>query len=137
MTDAISFFVPGTPQGKGRPRFMAGRVVTPQATRTYEKDIGWYAKRAMVGARVMSAPVSLTVSATFTHPGSWSAKKKQETHWKTSKPDLDNIVKAVKDALNKIVWIDDSQVVTLTATKHYARGLEAEGLLISVEPLGL
>jgi len=38
----------------------------------------------------------------------------------TSKPDLDNLVKFVKDALNKVFYLDDSQISTLAAGKFYA-----------------
>lgn len=37
----------------------------------------------------------------------------------TTKPDVDNFAKVV-DALNGIVWRDDSQVVQLTVAKHYS-----------------
>jgi len=37
----------------------------------------------------------------------------------TSKPDLDNLVKFVKDALNKIYWKDDSVISSLIARKQY------------------
>jgi Holliday junction resolvase RusA-like endonuclease len=35
------------------------------------------------------------------------------------KPDLDNLLKAVLDAINAIVFADDSQVVSLLASKTY------------------
>lgn len=35
------------------------------------------------------------------------------------KPDLDNLVKALKDALTGIVWKDDAQIVSLCARKTY------------------
>ena len=41
------------------------------------------------------------------------------------KPDLDNLVKAVKDALTGLAWVDDSLVCELAATKHVASGGEA------------
>lgn len=36
------------------------------------------------------------------------------------KPDADNLIKFVKDALNKIAWHDDSQVAKLRGVKVYA-----------------
>lgn len=36
------------------------------------------------------------------------------------RPDLDNLIKTVKDACNRVVWLDDSQVCTLTVTKRYS-----------------
>ena len=38
----------------------------------------------------------------------------------TVKPDLDNLDKAVMDALNKVAYKDDSQIVAKVSKKHYA-----------------
>ena len=38
----------------------------------------------------------------------------------TSKPDVDNVIKGIFDAMNEIVWRDDKQVVDLTVKKRYA-----------------
>ena len=35
------------------------------------------------------------------------------------KPDLDNLVKSVLDALNDVAWHDDAQIVELHVSKHY------------------
>ena len=37
----------------------------------------------------------------------------------TKKPDIDNIIKAVLDALNGVAYKDDTQVVQVMATKKY------------------
>jgi Holliday junction resolvase RusA-like endonuclease len=37
----------------------------------------------------------------------------------TSRPDLDNLIKTVLDALNGIAYTDDKQIVRLGATKAY------------------
>ena len=39
---------------------------------------------------------------------------------KASRPDLDNLAKFVLDALNNVVWVDDSQIVRLSVTKVYS-----------------
>lgn len=51
----------------------------------------------------------------------------------TTKPDVDNYVKGVKDGLNKVIWQDDSQVVNLTVRKFYSMHPSCceDGLLIT------
>jgi len=39
---------------------------------------------------------------------------------KTSRPDLDNYIKLVFDALNKVYYLDDSQITNIIATKQYS-----------------
>ena len=38
----------------------------------------------------------------------------------TKKPDLDNMAKAVLDALNGVAYKDDCQIVTMLSKKNYA-----------------
>lgn len=37
-----------------------------------------------------------------------------------TKPDADNYIKAIKDALKSVIWRDDSQVVDLHISKYYS-----------------
>ena len=52
-----------------------------------------------------------------------------------AKPDCDNLAKAVLDALNGVLWQDDSQVVELSVSKWYAAGDESPRTTIDVEEL--
>jgi len=47
------------------------------------------------------------------------APKPSAPTYHTQKPDLDNPVKFVKDCLNGVCWRDDSQVVSLIASKSW------------------
>lgn len=42
------------------------------------------------------------------------------------KPDLDNLIKFVKDALNKIYWTDDSIICTIISRKLYSENPRTE-----------
>jgi Holliday junction resolvase RusA-like endonuclease len=57
-------------------------------------------------------------------PPSWSKKKRSaalnNAVRPTGKPDIDNLIKTIGDALNGIMWRDDSQIVMLQARKFYA-----------------
>lgn len=113
MIDIVFY---GTPIGKARPRFgrtKSGNVVTftPQKTRNFERDLRALAQVAMTGKTVLEGAVRVSVKVYFAH--------KTKTGWHVSRPDLDNIIKAVLDSLNGIVFDDDSAVCELLATKEY------------------
>ncbi|NRG47334.1 RusA family crossover junction endodeoxyribonuclease [Bacillus sp. CRN 9] len=38
-----------------------------------------------------------------------------------TKPDVDNYVKGIKDALKSVIWQDDSQVVDLLVSRYYSQ----------------
>ena len=87
----------------------------------------------------LAGPVRLTVE--FVLPRTKSRPDKvPKTLWGTGrvvmpcKPDLDNMLKAVKDALNRLAWNDDGQVWQVRATKEYAGTDEQPHATITVEP---
>lgn len=50
----------------------------------------------------------------------------------TVRPDLDNMIKAVKDSLRGLAWMDDSQVWRLVSEKQYCHGDESPHLLLRI-----
>lgn len=128
MSISIVFSVDGQPKGKGRPRFRrVGNFVstyTDSKTRDYESKIADRARIAMGETPPLLSPVS--VSMYFRLPVPTSTPKKRVASLlgglvrPTKKPDLDNLDKAVLDALNGIVYKDDSQVVTIHSKKVYS-----------------
>lgn len=128
MADCLlDLTVPGAPMGKGRPRFTRGhgnivRTYTPKATASRENLIGVLAldkwKRTPI-----AGPVSIIVVMEVPVPKSWPKKKRADVNIGThplGKPDVDNCLKLVCDALNGIVWRDDSQVVEASVRKLYS-----------------
>jgi len=125
---AIMIIVDGAPRGKARPRFRrVGQYVqtyTDEATRRYEDAI-----RAAIpqGAASFSEDVPLRLSIISYHPipKSWSKTKRAaaETHdiRPIGKPDSDNILKIVADALQGEGGIipDDRQIVEMSIRKEY------------------
>lgn len=123
--DEIVITLPGTPQGKGRPRFVrrTGAAYTPAKTRSYESMLQGAAIEAMRGLGLMDGPVEVEVTAYFPVPASWSKRKRQaalagETR-PAKKPDADNLLK-VLDSLNAVVFRDDAQIVDASVAKHYS-----------------
>ena len=137
MTDPfVTIRLPGQPRGKGRPRFgRAGefvRVWTDKKTKSYEGDLAKAGAAAMVGIPMRHRAVSVRIDAAMAIPASWSKKKRQAALAgdlaPIGKPDFDNLAKCAGDALNKIVWADDSQIINASFRKFYA---EEPGLTVT------
>ena len=134
----IEFTVPGQPQGKGRAKIVKiggfSRMATPAATVAYEGLIAHAAQSAMQGAPLIDGPVACLVEMRLQVPASWSKKKQTEALaggvLPTTKPDIDNVVKAIFDGMNGVVWRDDVQVVDLLTKKRYSA---TPGVVVSVK----
>lgn len=119
---SVLITIPGKPFAKQRPRFSraSGRAYTPKETVQFEDVVRQIASREV--NEPFQGPVEVCVAAFFEPPKSWSKKKRAElmhqTH--TQRPDLDNIVKAITDGLNRIAYADDSQIYYLMAEKRWA-----------------
>lgn len=139
----IEFFVNGTPQGKGRPRFFRGHAVTPAKTAQYEKLVHFCFRQALNQERLaggsfdrLAGPVRVTIKAFFDVPKSYTKRVRAQIAAgdvrPTKKPDADNIAKIIIDALNRAAYEDDAQVVECRVEKHYA---ERAGVLVCIEDL--
>lgn len=126
----VKFTVPGQPKGKARARTVrrgGGKSFsyTPEGTILYENLIKTcYLQDAGHVLFNDGQPLAVDIIAFYEVPKSYSKKKKREMLdgqlYPTKKPDIDNIAKCVLDALNKLAYRDDTQVVKLHMEKHYA-----------------
>lgn len=134
--DTVRFVVPGPPVGKGRPRFARRgafvRAYTDAKTASYENLVKLAAAQAMDGQPPLAGAVAVELYLFLTPPASWSQKKQRAAIageiMPTSKPDADNCFKAVSDACNDVVWVDDKQIVEAVIRKAYA--VRAETLVV-------
>ena len=122
------FIVPGKPQGKERPRTVRinGFVhsYTPAKTAQYEKSVQEaYLSSAKRESWMEGEPLSVSIDVLYEIPKSYPKKKREEaikgTLHPTKRPDLDNIAKAICDALNNVAYKDDAQIVELHTSKKY------------------
>jgi Holliday junction resolvase RusA-like endonuclease len=133
----IFFTVPQV-SGKGRPRFARKgtfvKTYTDAKTLTYEKSIQTYAKQAMGSTSPLIGAVAAYLHIGIPIPPSYSKTRQKACieglERPTKKPDIDNIVKAILDGMNGIVYLDDKQVVDLHLTKVYS---ETEGVDILIK----
>ncbi len=134
MIDSVEFVVFGSPVPFARAGGgMTKRRFTPPKQRDYMLHVRSVAFAAMRGRAPLVGPLQLALSAVYDMPASWPKKKRAETFWKESRPDIDNLVKAVMDcvgtneslaAIDKlppaICFLDDAQIVWLVdVKKHY------------------
>lgn len=117
----MTIYIPGDPVGKERPRVANGHAYTPEKTKAYEERIAWAWKQAH--GEMIEGPVRLRVVAYFGVPSSASKKRqalmREGKILPTKKPDEDNILKVIQDALNGLAYKDDAYVVTGCCTKKY------------------
>jgi len=129
----LEFTVEGEPVSKLRHRTTkSGHKFTPKKCVDAERRIKLEADTAAIVNDWVKAkrgePLKVIMAFGMTMPKSWSKKKKGEMLLEPccKKPDLDNLVKLVFDAINgnkkdpSRVWEDDDQVVEIQAHKYWA-----------------
>lgn len=121
------FTVPGPPRGKARPRVTVrgghAHAYTPETTADYE----WFVRHCYKGQvgryEPMQGAVRVEIEATLAIPK--SAKRADRAAMMageklpTKKPDVDNIIKIILDALNGLAWADDAQITHVECRKRY------------------
>lgn len=136
----LTAFISGTPKGQPRPRaFARGNRAAVYDPGTAE---GWKGQIALaVQGLLPPAPIAgpVYVSITFYLPRPKRLMRKKDPDEEiphTGKPDLDNLVKAVFDALTQVgLWEDDSQVYSSVVHKVYVAKGGRPGAGIMVKPL--
>jgi len=139
----MKIVVYGEPTAQGRPRFSTAsgfaRAYDPEKSRDAKDYIRLAAAEQMRGHEPIDGALALSVMVYRSTPKSMSGKKvalaESGEIRPTTKPDLDNYVKLIKDALKSICWKDDSQIVEYVPPfgKYYSSKPRIE---ITVLPLG-
>jgi Holliday junction resolvase RusA-like endonuclease len=114
--------VPGKPIAKKRPRFARrGKFVVTYNDQETEEGKWLLSARGQITRKIQDGPIVLNCNFEMPIPKG-QAKKilKGDDRWHVKKPDLDNLLKFVKDCLNGEAWADDSQVVSVWAEKYYS-----------------
>jgi Holliday junction resolvase RusA-like endonuclease len=99
------------------------RAYTPEQTVNAE---AWVRQCCIdqLGSPCLDGALSVKIGISVGIPTSWSKKKTAAALAgdisPTGKPDVDNCVKLLCDALNSVLWRDDAQIVEMTVRKAYA-----------------
>ncbi len=113
----VQFTIPGKPFAWRRARSNGKIRFKDRATEAHEHIVQSIALTHFPAP--VDGPLRLEVRATFKVPESWSKARKAATIWRphTQKPDGSNVVKQIEDALNRIAWVDDSQIADTRVIK--------------------
>ena len=139
----ICFTVPGKPQGKARartfynPKTKGMSSITPEKTVLYENFISTcYLQVAGEDRFSDDAYIRIRIQAFYEVTKSSSKVKRTAMLngelMPAKKPDIDNIAKAVLDALNSVAYRDDTQIVELQIRKQYSEKPRLEICMESV-----
>lgn len=125
MAQRIKLLIPGKPLGKQRPRVLKnGTTYTPKKTVNYETLIKELYATEYRLEKPKEGPLKMKITAYFPIPKSVSkvkATSMERGHIRpTKRPDVDNIIKIVADALNGLAYKDDSQIVSCCLEKYYS-----------------
>ena len=101
----ITIFLDPLPQS--RPRFSNGRAYEERRLTNYKEMLKWCFAAKMEGTPPTLAPVAVDIKF---------FRKYAATSRRYG--DCDNLVKAVQDAGNGVLWKDDAQIISLTAAKY-------------------
>ena len=119
----ITLVVLGDPKGQPRPKAVSfrghARVYDPGTSKDFKSAVVDAVREAGMLGLMLDTPLRVDIECFFRRPkGHYGSGKNSKTlkpaapKWNTSKPDRDNIEKAIFDALtNAGFWRDDSIVV--------------------------
>ena len=123
---SIAFVVHGIPVGQGSMKSLGPKRIVASNAATlhpWRSVVAIAASQAMRGRALLTGPLHVSVDFGFPRPrshfDSHGDLRPLAPEYRDSTPDLDKLLRALGDALTGIVWGDDRQVVSITATKPY------------------
>lgn len=124
-----TILVPGKPIAKKRPRFFRkGDHVGTYNPQETEEGRFLALARQFIPSVPLKGPLSIVAEFRFARPKAHYRTGKRAGELRpsapfhhTGKPDIDNCLKFVLDALNGLAWTDDRQIVQVSGVKVWSR----------------
>lgn len=129
----MKFTIPGKPQGKARARICrnkySGKSVgfTPDKTDNYENLVKMQFIAKYPNYKPSEEPIEMTIVAKYRRA------KGNKMSMPMLKPDADNCIKVVADALSGIAYVDDKQIVALQVLKKWCKDGEIESVTVTID----
>lgn len=100
---------------------------TPDKTVEWERSVRSYANDEKPQAPY-DCPLRVHIQFYMTRP----ASKPKKAVWPVTKPDIDNLAKAITDAMNGLIYTDDSRICEMVATKFYTDDVRQVGVRVQI-----
>jgi len=141
----FEFFIPGIARTSGSHKSYGGRIThAGDYTKQWMDTIAWCVLKEVGRMCLLEGPIKLTIvfykertKGDFrTRQGRTSKLLKPSAPpYPIKRPDLTKLVRAAEDALTKVIWKDDSQVVIQDTRKEFCSGDQKPGVYIKIEEL--
>ena len=132
----------GEPIPQGRPRFTkTGHTYDPQRSRNYKQLVRFWVTQHLKkidGFKPYENALCVDLTFYLGIPTSWSKQKRIQASQGVIRPivrngDIDNMVKAILDANNGLLWVDDCIITDISARKRYTADLARVVLKVTEE----
>jgi len=140
----VELTIPIAPQPKRRVRaaIINGRIATYQDSKTkkFERDVSLF-MRPYAPKKPIKGPISLSIA--FMHPRPLRLKQKTlkgakvpaDRIYKDTRPDLDNLTKAISDCCQGLFFVDDAQIAEIKTSDFYAERTGQARIEVSISSL--
>lgn len=143
---SVEIRIEGPPVPKARPRAQvifygdkcqtclrghrhSATMYTLSATKEFERRVAKAARPHFFNGMI-EGPVDVRILFVFPMKGNPRKREPRPAEWKPTRPDADNLTKAVLDGLNGIAFKDDGQVCSETVHKiHAAQGVAPQTII--------
>lgn len=125
--------------GKGRPKFTMqvgyAKAYTPQKTRDYERlvQLSYLRYHKYCSSKSLRVMIYIYINPNKNDSKKLKIAKLSNEVLPNKKPDIDNVVKAILDALNGVAYKDDTQINDLVVRRRH--GL-TEKVKVTIEEIG-
>jgi Holliday junction resolvase RusA-like endonuclease len=142
MGRKVEFTIAGEPVAQGRPRFSNRggfvKAYDPAKSRDAKQHVRYAAKEAMRDLTPLTGALHMRAEFGIMMPKSLERKRNpRPREWRVKKPDLDNLLKLVKDACSGVVYLDDNTIVQVSARKIQCAQGEAPYTRVCFEEVDL
>jgi Holliday junction resolvase RusA-like endonuclease len=132
-THLLSFWVPGIPAPGGSKKTIRSKrtgaisvIDDAMGNAEWRRAVRAVARENMKGRKIAHGPLVLMVSFYMPRPDSHyiggrrgNGLKPDAATQHITKPDALKLMRSTEDAMTRVVWVDDSQVVRQVAAKYY------------------